>query len=366
MIDPDDLAELERLGLYDVTASNADERLRLLTWVRELGGTIEEIRRAAPIGRLGPLALDLAIRPPGETVDFDDFVARSGFDARLVRGLWRALGLPDGGPLPVRVTPDAAGALRFFVAMSARFDEKTALAIARVVGSSAARIAEALSMTMRLNVEVPDLEAGAAYSDVVRRYSDEGRAVLPLFLASVDAVIRRHIIVVATQLWSTDPEHAAVALERTVGFADLVGSTAVVRAGSVATMAAMLRRFEELVWDLVTGAGGRIVKLIGDEAMFVVEDPVGACALALRLAEESRDAVRVGLARGAVFAVYGDYYGEPVNLAARLVGTAEPSTVVVSEEVRRTAGDRFAFEALPPRTVKGFTAPVAAHRLGRT
>lgn len=363
MTDPRDLAELERLGFYDAGAPDAEDRRRLLQWILELGGTVEEIGRAASIGKLGTLALDLAMRPPGETVDLNDFVEHSGFDPALVRRLWRALGLPESGPLPVRVTPDTASALRFLIAMSARFDEGTAFAIARVMGSSAARIAEALSSAVRVEVEVPDLLAGTAYSDVVREYSLAGRDVLPFFLATLDAVVRRHMIVVSSQLWSTDADKAAVSLERTVGFADLVGSTAVVRGGSVAAMITMLRRFEEMVWDLVTAAGGRVVKLIGDEAMFVVADAVQACDLSLALTETSPVALRVGLACGAVSGIYGDYYGEPVNLAARLVGAAEPSTVVVSAAVRRAAGETFGFDALPARSLKGFAEPVVPHRL---
>ena len=364
-MDKQDEAELERLGLYDATAEDAEDRLRLLRWVFELGATAEEVRRAASIGRLGPLALELAIRPPGKTLDLGEFVEESGLDPYLVRRLWRALGLPESGPLPLQVTPDAAGALRFLVAMSARFGEEPALAIARVVGSSAARIAEALSTLVRVTVEVPDLKAGKAYSDVVWDYSSQARTILPMVFATVDAAIRRHIVIVSSQLWSTDSEQVAVALERTVGFVDLVGSTAVVRAGSVAAMVAMLRRFEEMVWELVTDAGGRVVKLIGDEAMFVVADPVKACGLALALTETSPAPVRVGLASGVVAGIYGDYYGEPVNLAARLVSSAEPSTVIVADAVRRAAGDAFAFDALPPRALKGFAEPIASHRLRR-
>ena len=96
----------------------------------------------------------------------------------------------------------------------------------------------------------------------------------------------------------------------------------------------MVRRFEEQVWDLVTRAGGRVVKLIGDEAMFVVEDVARACDVGLAFVEASPHPVRVGLACGPVVGLYGDYYGETVNLAARLVRAATPSTLVVSESVR--------------------------------
>jgi class 3 adenylate cyclase len=107
------------------------------------------------------------------------------------------------------------------------------------------------------------------------------------------------------------------------------------------------------------------VKLIGDEAMFVIEDPARACDVALGLIDTSPHAVRVGLAHGTVVALYGDYYGETVNLAARLVAAAEPSTVAVSDSVRRLAGDAFTFAALPARSLKGFGDPVVFHQASR-
>jgi class 3 adenylate cyclase len=116
---------------------------------------------------------------------------------------------------------------------------------------------------------------------------------------------------------------------------------------------------------LVTGAGGRVVKLIGDEAMFVIEDSSAACDVAVHFVETSPQPVRVGLAHGTVVALYGDYYGETVNLAARLVGAAEASTVVVSDAVRQKAADGFAFTALPERELKGFDEPVLFYRASR-
>ncbi len=88
---------------------------------------------------------------------------------------------------------------------------------------------------------------------------------------------------------------------------------------TVSEVAAAVNRFEQAVWDLVTAAGGRVVKLIGDEAMFVVEEPAAACGLASAMVERSPQPVRVGLAFGPAVALHGDYYGPTVNLAARLV-----------------------------------------------
>jgi class 3 adenylate cyclase len=361
-----DRAELERLGLFDPAANDAADQLRLLTRAFELGATVDEVRRASRIFGLGPLILDLAMRPAGETQDLDAFAERSDLDADLVHRLWLALGLPEPGTLPVRVTPDAAAALRLIAAMTTPLGEDVVLALARVVGSSVARMTEALSGAFRVGIEVPQRMTGVAYPQVVDDYTTVVRDLLPAFLEALEAVFRRHLVVVSYQLWSTDEDRAAVTLERTVGFADLVGSTDVLHTQSVKEMADMVRQFEEQAWDLVSRAGGRVVKLIGDEAMFVIEDPGRACDVGLGLVEASPNPVRVGLAHGPVVGLYGDYYGETVNLAARLVRAATPSTLLVSQTVRDRTDAAFTFQTLGPRVLKGFADPVAVYGVQRT
>jgi class 3 adenylate cyclase len=60
--------------------------------------------------------------------------------------------------------------------------------------------------------------------------------------------------------------------------------------------------------------------------------------------------------------VFGDLYGPDVNLAARLVAVADPSTAVVSEHVR-SAASGFRFERLSPLTLKGFADTTTAYRM---
>ena len=62
--------------------------------------------------------------------------------------------------------------------------------------------------------------------------------------------------------------------------------------------------------------------MIGDEVMFLVDDPVHAAEIALGLADASHDAaelsdVRVGMALGPVIEREGDAFGATVNLASR-------------------------------------------------
>jgi adenylate cyclase len=358
--------ELEALGLYDPRSPEAAEQLRILTDAFELGATLDEVTRAIKVRtNLGPLLLDLAMRPPGATTDLSDFVAAEA-DGDLMRRLWSALGLPSAADPTVRVTPDAAEALRFLTATAGLLGEDVTLGVARVVGSSMARLAETISSSFRVVVELPKLNEGKTYVDVAEEYTATVRDLLPPFLAAVEAIFRRHLVDVSYQMWSTDSDQAAVTLERVVCFADLVGSTEAVHALSTRELATMLRRFEELVWDLVGTSGGRVVKLIGDEAMFVLTDPALACQVGLDLIELSERPVRVGMARGTVVGLYGDYYGETVNLAARLVDLADPSSLLVTENVCLGAGPGLAFDALGPRSLKGFAEPVQLFRVRRT
>ena len=365
MEEPPSSEELEALGLYDPTSPDAADQLRLLMGAFDLGATLEEVSRADRVRfNLGPLMLDLAMRPAGDTQDLADF-AGSGADAELVRRIWSALGLPDSESPVVRVTRDAADALRLFAALASLFGEEAALGVARVMGSSMARLAETISGAFRVGQEVAQLNVGTSRADVAETSVEVARDLLPSFLEAMAAVFRRHLVNVSYQTWSTDTERAAVIMERTVCFADLVGSTELLRAVSIREMANMLRRFEEQVWDLVSASGGRVVKLIGDEAMIVFEDPSQACRVALDLIDSSEHPVRIGMAHGTVVSLYGDCYGETVNLAARLVNQADPSTLLVSESVPHRAGSGFSFEILEPLVLQGFTEAVRVFQVDR-
>lgn len=78
--------------------------------------------------------------------------------------------------------------------------------------------------------------------------------------------------------------------------------------------------FEALAWDEVTEAGGRLVKLIGDEPMLVCPPTaVAAQAVGAILAEcgwGRLPRARAGLAAGPVLVRSGDYFGPVVTSPA--------------------------------------------------
>ena len=72
----------------------------------------------------------------------------------------------------------------------------------------------------------------------------------------------------------------------------------------------MVERFEEVTTGLITDHHGRVVKTIGDEVLFAVDDPREAALLALELLDQHVDdepsrEVRIGMAYGKVLQPHG-------------------------------------------------------------
>ena len=73
-----------------------------------------------------------------------------------------------------------------------------------------------------------------------------------------------------------------------VGFADMAGFTTFTRRATEAELRDVLEAFEPLATDVVGAHGGQIVKTIGDEVLFVADDPRDAAEIALELLERGR------------------------------------------------------------------------------
>jgi adenylate cyclase len=111
--------------------------------------------------------------------------------------------------------------------------------------------------------------------------------------------------------------------------------------------------------------------MIGDAAMLAAPqpEPVVDAVLALveAAAEEEIPSLRAGAAMGPAIGRGGDWYGRPVNLAARITGFARPDSVVVAEEVRDAleGSDGLSFSFAGRRHFKGIKGEVGVHRVRR-
>lgn len=295
----------------------------------------------------------------GQVVPLSELAERIGMDEALAERLVRAAGLND-----FFVTEDLP-VFETFKLMADLVGEDQALHLARVAGASIRRIADAGAAAMRVNWEAP-LIAESSYSDYLRGSFDVMGDLFPRLGTLFERLFRHFVVLTSEQGYDLTPGRAATTMPLVVGFADVVGFTQ--RAATVSTedLASVIDRFEDRVSDAVAAHGGRVVKYIGDEVMFVFEDARPACTCALDLIALSANAdipeVRAGLASGSVLLRFGDFYGPVVNLAARLVGVAPPNSVLVNRSVVDDV-EGFTFEEREARELKGIADPVVPFEL---
>ncbi len=158
--------------------------------------------------------------------------------------------------------------------------------------------------------------------------------------------------------------------------ADVVGYTRLMGADEAGTLRRLTELRQRFLEPLITGSGGRIVKLMGDGLLVEFGSVVNAVACALawqkgarhhQLAIEAGDQLtfRIGINLGDVIVQGDDLYGDGVNIAARLEALAEPGEVYLSGDAYRQARGKLEaeFKFLGEKTLKNVAEPVKVYRL---
>ena len=335
---------------------------RLAKYLRKRGATADDVARATEEGALTLLTLDRLLVPGRPYLDGDGVAEASGVSSDVATMLWRALGfpdVPDGQPIFTEESVDALRRItqRLGGPMYSGEDPEALVAQVRAVGAGLARVAEALSDQIVESV-IAARESGL---------DDESVALLTIDALDWSEISRLNDYALRVQLraavWRKllNPHLQSGEIPwLAVGFVDLVGYTAISQELDGRELAALVSRFESVTYDTVASLGARLVKTIGDEVMFVTEDPEVGLRVALALtARTGTDDVlpraRAGLAFGPALAREGDYYGSVVNLAHRLVELGRPSSVIVAAELAGALSENseFAFARLRSRRIRG-------------
>ncbi len=330
-----DLAALQASGLYDPEAATAADRLALLEYLDRRGATVAEMVEADADDVLFALTSSLAAFGAVERIPLAEVAARTGKTTDWIRRLLLAEGLPvdDTSLLPAHVVEDAAA---FEVGMDL-FGEEATLAFTRVMGASMARIVDA-AISLFYGEVSPTVPTDATELERARINERAGTvfAVLPsVMIHLLEQFFRLNSVRAASTRGGAAGQTATVA----IGFVDLVGSTSWAEHLTLKDHALAIGRFESAAWDIATSHDGRVVKLIGDEAMIVAATAETACRIALDLcaavaADPTLPGARAGVGFGEVTARGGDYVGPLVNLVARSVKVAAEGTVVVTADTR--------------------------------
>ena len=361
-------AEFQAAGLYDPRAPNAADRLALLEWLAARGLTLEQMVLAHHKGLLTALAGDVTLRP-GRRFTLREVAAQVGIAVERLEEIRTAVGLTRIDPDERAFSEEDGATFSVFAIGAAQFGETPSRRFARVLGSSLSRIAEAAISLFYVNVEGPIREAGAGELALAEA-NLRALQTLQVVPTAMAGVFRAHMEAAITRLRQARRTVAGDSAYVTVGFVDLVGFTSLSHRITARELATVIDRFEDTAHEVATVRGGRIVKLIGDEVMFVTLTAAAACDIALALLEEfaidPSITPRGGLATGEVLIRGGDYYGPIVNLASRLAELAVPRELLVTPEVVAEAGSAgLRFAPAGKRLLKGFDEPVTLSAVER-
>lgn len=352
-------------ALEDAGIADARRRAPLIEYLDGLGFTAEQMVDAERRGRLFGLAGDVlqwsgppeySLRTTAETL---------GLPVADVERAWAALGLTASGPDVAALSRADVDGLRTWAEMRVTLGDEAATGLLRVIGSGMARLSEAISSTIRTGT--PDIVLGYSHDELATARTYRAAAgFIPRIGAMIDAVHRHHLMNTRTYFENV-VRGGSPSVVCGIGFADLSGFTSLTQMLTTTELTNLLNEFSAAASDVVHADRGRVVKFIGDAVMWVSSSPEQLVQAAVDLvghprARQAHLQVRAGLDFGTVLAIGGDYFGNAVNLAARLVQAAEPGQVLVSEAVHQAVPD-WPATAQDSLTLKGFDRPVPAFAL---
>ncbi len=351
-------------GLLDgLEGKERDARERLLQELADAGFSEKDLKDAVEENRLALLPVDRMLE--GQ-YDAEELEKKTGLPAEKILRLRRLLGLPEPGPDEcVFREEDLAAAESIRLSLDAGFEEEAIAEITRVLGEGMARLAAttaAAFVEAFLKPGDTEQEIATRFPELAEKMSD---ALTPILAAAYKAHLRESVR--RGMIGRVEREQGAIAgaQEIVVCFADLVGFTRLGGEMDASELGGVAGKLAELAAE-VAERPVRLVKTIGDAAMFVSSEAKPMVAAALKLTEAVEEAglptVRAGIACGPALQRAGDYYGHAVNLASRVTGVARPGSVLCTQDVRDATADDFDWSSARKHRLKGVDGQVALHR----
>jgi len=359
--------DFEAAGLLDgLKGDDRAARERLLTRLVEEDYTLKALQEAVREDRLPLLLVDRVLGGRYSATELDQ---RTGLSADQLLRIRRLLGLPEadpGDPVFGEEEIKAAQSTRMFLDVG--LGEAEIAEITRVLGEGMARLA---ATTAGAFVDA-FLKPGDSEDEVAQRFATVAEQLIPAIDPVLVAAYKQHLADAVRRGVLSRAEREAGEAGRaqhvTVCFVDMVGFTRLGAQIDPRELGSLASRLAELAND-VTEPPVRLVKTIGDAAMFVSSEsgPLVSVALSLLEAVEAAElpSLRAGAACGTALQRTGDYYGHTVNLASRVTGVARPGAVLCTEEVRDAAPDEFDWSFARKHKLKGMSDAVPLYRARR-
>lgn len=234
----------------------------------------------------------------------------------------------------------------------------------RVMGDSTRRITEQEAAWWYSEVIAPAIAAGKGTEEIAN--SALADITTPLAEQTVIAMYHAHqvrawtanIIDSLESVLAQAGLHSRLDRPPAICFLDITGYTRLTQERGDDAAADLAGTVGRLVERSSLAHGGKTIKWLGDGVMFHFRDPGPAVRAALEMVEGLAAAglppAHVGLDAGPVLYQAGDYFGQTVNVAARIADYARPAEVLVSQAVVDAAHETgIVFQEIGPVELKG-------------
>ena len=291
-------------------------------------------------------ALDPYRFQPESTLTAVDVAREAGMEYEEAQRLNRALGFPDVEETDLQFNERDVEVLRGLKSMMGMgIPMEDLISVARVYGLSLAAIADAETRLFRKYLVEPLYQQGKSTNEVEDRLDPIVQQMLDVLGGALDYVHRRHLAMALQNLTTeAGPAVGDAGEPVAIGFVDLVDFSRLADKLHGTELGEVVDRFEAVVVDATSDPKVRIVKMIGDAAMIGSRDPERLLAAALGIIDrvkqnENIPQARAGLDYGDALPMGGDFFGRPVNVAARIVAFAQPGTTVASDSFVQEVGE---------------------------
>jgi class 3 adenylate cyclase len=315
-----------------------------------------------------------------DSVSFERFAAfasetfqqvsdRTGIPLELLMVIREAIGMAQPSPED-RLREDEMAIVPFIELQVAEgFGAPTIERLLRVQGDSTRRITEQEAVGWSSDVIEPALAAGKgpeemANADLADRWAPlSEKAVLAMYHAQQAHAWTANIIEGFEKLMTEAGIHSRLKRLPAICFLDITGYTRLTQERGDDAAADLAATVARLVQRSSLQHGGKPIKWLGDGVMFYFGDPGPGVRAALEmvagLAAAGLPPAHVGLHAGPVLFQEGDYFGQTVNLSARIADYARQGEVLVSRAVADAPQEKgITFSDIGPVELKGVSGTV--------
>ena len=351
----------------------AAAQARVVARMRDRGYSLEDLKEAGREGRLAfGFTEELFAGDEEAGLPIEAVAAETGLEVELIERVLTMMGTPVGQERSLTVA-DAAAIRLCAEVLAAGFPLVAFLQLIRVYVQSIRRIAEAEVRLFHLYVHEPLIRDGVPELRMAEAMGDLAARVMPLAAPLTEYLHNRYLGYYIEQdvvgHMETGGEQSTAEMELghvavTLCFIDLTGFTRFTEEEGDIEALDVVENFVETV-EATLPREATIVKTIGDEVMVVSPDAAALTewAVAFLGGFDRRPQPRVGIHFGDAVYRDGDYFGNSVNLAHRIVNRALAGEVLVTDRVAGTLEGRSSLRLDPIGEVslKGFPVPTALY-----